>query len=106
MPFILREIIQKLLLISSSIFIYVKISMQELCTFTGIELSLTIAGQLHVEPFHQSSSSPVLQGLFTALKLLQGRGKDPTVQLLQCWKTYTNPHMRWDATQNFYFMDR
>uniref|UniRef100_A0A8W8IFL5 VWFA domain-containing protein n=1 Tax=Magallana gigas TaxID=29159 RepID=A0A8W8IFL5_MAGGI len=37
------------------------------------DTALKVIGQLHVEPFHQSSSSPVLQGLFTALKLLQGR---------------------------------
>lgn len=37
------------------------------------DTALKVIGQLHVEPFQQSSSSPVLQGLFTALKLLQGR---------------------------------
>lgn len=37
------------------------------------DTALKVIGQLQIEPYGHGSSSPMLQGLFTALKLLQGR---------------------------------
>lgn len=39
------------------------------------DTALKVIGQLQIEHYGHSSSSPVLEGLFTALKLLQGRVK-------------------------------
>ncbi|XP_034325144.2 uncharacterized protein [Magallana gigas] len=39
------------------------------------DTALNVIGQLQIDPYGHGSSSPVLQGLFTALKLLQGRVK-------------------------------